>query len=105
MQYDVGGQCLAGCGGKVCDEEEEVKQVHLLPLQGKRCRGFAPAGEDCLHTLPLQVYHKYKYKCKYKQIQIQVKIQVPLQGRTLPPNSPPLHHTDLGSEVRTIEMT
>ena len=76
-QYDVGGQCLAGCGGKVCDEEEEVKQVHLLPLQGQRCRGFAPAGEDCLHTLPLQVYHKYKYKCKYKQI------QVPLQGRTL----------------------
>ena len=40
--------------GKVCDEEEEVKQVHLLPLQGERCRGFAPAGEDCLQTLPLQ---------------------------------------------------
>ena len=35
---------MAGCG-KVCDEEEEVKQVHLLPLQGERCRGFASAGE------------------------------------------------------------
>ena len=35
---------MAGCG-KVCNEEEEVKQVHLLPLQGERCRGFDSAGE------------------------------------------------------------
>ena len=59
--------------GKVCDEEEEVKQVHLLPLQGERCRGFAPAGEDCLQTLPLQeaqvllkkCEYKYRYKCNF----------------------------------------
>ena len=58
--YDTGvWQCLVGFG-KVCDGgEEEVKQVHLQPLQGERCRGFAPAGEDYLQTLPSQVYHKY----------------------------------------------
>ena len=38
-----------GGSGEVC-AEEEVKLVHLLPLQGDHCRGFPPAVNFCFRN-------------------------------------------------------
>ena len=38
-----------GSLGEVC-AEEEVKLVHLLPLQGDHCRGFPPAVNFCFRN-------------------------------------------------------